>query len=422
MAAPVLAPALIAGASPNEKFVVAAMGAGGRGRVVLDRFAALPGVEVAAICDVDQRNTAKALDLVAKRQQKRPRTETDFRRLLDDKSIDVLLVTGPDHWHAIPAILGCQAGKHVYVEKPAGHNIVEGQVMMRAAERYKRVVQVAVCSRSSRHVAEACEFIRTGGIGRVRLARGWDSSWQNPIGHTADEPVPAGVDYNMWLGPAPLRPFNRNRFHSSWRWFFDYGTGDLGNDGVHRLDYARRGLEAAFAYENKKLPEWPLSVNAMGGKLFFDDAQQWPDTLVVTWEYPQAVLMYEMRSWSKPPFAGKGEGAAIHGEDGTVYIYNESWRAEAPDGQVIRAGMQRVADYDTDHNRNFLDAIREGGTPNGNIAQGHVMSALVHMGNISWRVNRRLRINAADQTFIGDEEANGYRGRTYRQPWTLPSV
>lgn len=425
IAGPVVAPVIMAGAkvgSPNEKLVVACMGVGGRGRAVLGRFASLPGVEIAAVCDVDQRNIAKAMEVVSKHQQKRPRAEADFRRLIDDKVIDVLLVTTPDHWHAIPTILACQAGKHVYVEKPIGHNVAEGQAMVRAAQRYKRVVQVGVCSRSSRHVAEACEFIRSGGIGRVRFARGWDVSWGQPIGHRSDEPVPDGVDYDFWLGPAPLRSYNRNRFHSSWRWFFDYGTGDLGNDGVHRIDYARRGLEAGFAYEDKKLPEWPLSVSAVGGKHFFDDAQEWPDTLAVTWEYPEAVLMYEMRTWSRLPFEGKGEGAAIYGENGTVFIFNESWHAVAPDRQVARAGSQSVAEYDSDHNQNFLKCIREGGIPSGDIAKGHVMSALVLMGNISWRVNRRLRIDANRQTFIDDEDANRYLSRTYRKPWTLPAV
>lgn len=425
MAGSVFAPAILpggAGTSPNEKFVIGAIGTGGRGRAVLDRFAALPGVEVAAVCDVDARNVAKGLEVAARHQQRRPAAAGDFRRVLDDKSIDVVLVTTPDHWHAIPTILACQAGKHVYVEKPASHNVLEGQAMVRAARRYNRVVQVGVPSRSSRHLAEACEFIRSGGIGQVRLARGWDVAWQGSIGHPADSPVPDGVDYDFWLGPAPLRPFNKTRFHSSWRWFFDYGTGDLGNDGVHRLDYARRGLEAGLAFSGKRLPEWPLSVNAVGGKHFFDDDQEWPDNMVVTWEYPEAILMYELRTWSRPSFEGRGEGAAIYGENGTVFIFNETWQAVAADGQVVRAGSQRLTEYDSQHNQNLLNCIRDGKTPAGDIALGHVMSSLVLMGNVSWRVNRRLKIDAASQSFTGDADANRYLGRTYRQPWSLPSV
>ena len=244
-------PLLLSGqkkASPNEKFVVAAMGLRARGRAVLGLFASIPEVEIAALCDVDANQFPAALEIIAKHQRKAPRTETDFRRVIEDKTIDIPLVTTPDHWHAIPAILACQNGKHVYVEKPISHNLAEGQAMVRAARRYRRVVQVGVQSRSSRHVAEACEHIRTGGIGRVFFARGWESSRQNSVGRPADENPPPGVDYDLWLGPAPLRPFNRNRFHGTWRWFFDYGTGDLGNDGVHRIDYARRGLEAGFAF------------------------------------------------------------------------------------------------------------------------------------------------------------------------------
>jgi predicted dehydrogenase len=409
-------------ASPNEKFVVAAMGLRARGRAVLGLFASIPEVEIAALCDVDANQFPAALEIIAKHQRKAPRTETDFRRVIEDKTIDILLVTTPDHWHAIPAILACQNGKHVYVEKPISHNLAEGQAMVRAARRYRRVVQVGVQSRSSRHVAEACEHIRTGGIGRVFFARGWESSRQNSVGRPADENPPPGVDYDLWLGPAPLRPFNRNRFHGTWRWFFDYGTGDLGNDGVHRIDYARRGLEAGFAFAGKSLPEWPESVVASGGKHFFDDAQEWPDNLVATWEYPGALLTYEMRVWSKPVFEGEKEGAAIYGEDGTVIIGNESWRALDAKGQVIRRGEQSIAEYDDAHNRNFLQCIRDNSTPAGDIGLGHVMSGMIHMGNISWRVKRKLRFDAERQAFSGDAEANALISREYREPWVLPRV
>lgn len=407
--------------SPNEKFLVAGMGCRGRARGLLYGFAALPDVEVTAVADVDSRQFADAVKGIAQRQGREPKTTGDFRRLLEDRDVDILVIGTPDHWHAIPAILACQAGKHVYVEKPAGHNIREGQRMLAAARRYNRVMQVGIQSRSGANYEAACEYIRTGALGKVHFAKGWETTHQPNIGRPPDEPAPAGVDYDMWLGPAPKRPFNRNRFHSSWRWFFDYGSGDLGNDGVHRLDYARRGLEAALAAQGRKLPEWPSAVVASGGKFYFDDAQEWPDTLLVSWEYPSALLVYEMRIWSRPPLHEEPEGAAVFGENGYVIIGNDVWRAYDAKGKLVTSGSGDGGEDDVLHKRDFLRAIRDGGRPSCDIAIGHVASALVHMGNISWRTGRRLEWNGARQEFA-DPEANRLLGRSYRAPWTLPEV
>ena len=409
-------------ASPNEKFVVACIGIRGRGKALLLDFAALPNVEVAVVCDIDTRLFDQRLAAVEERQGRRPRTVTDFRRILDDKSIDAVVIATPDHWHAIPAILACQAGKHVYVEKPAGHNLREGQAMLAAARRYRRVMQVGLQSRSGRHFAEACDYIRSGGIGKVVFARGWESAKQSPVPHQPDTAPPDGVDYDLWLGPAPQRPFNPNRFHSNWRWFFDYGCGDLGNDGVHRTDYARRGLAAGFEAQGKRLPDWPTAVSASGGKHYFDDAQEWPDTLLVTWEYPGATLVYEMRIWSPYPLEGEEEGAAIYGDNGYVIIGNSGWRAYGPKGKPGPGGQSTNAEHDRAHKLDFLECIRSGRHPACDIEIGHAASAYTHLGNIAWRVNRKLHFDATTQRFTGDDEANALLTRTYRKPWTLPEV
>jgi len=409
-------------AAPNEKVRMACMGLRGRGGGLMYSFAELPDVEVVVACDVDTRVFERRVKGVEERQGKRPRTETDFRRILDDRSIDALVVGTPDHWHAIPTIMACQAGKHVYVEKPAGHNFREGQVMLAAARKHKRVVQVGIQSRSGQHFEEACDYIRSGALGKVMFAKGWETNFQEPIGNPPDGSVPPGVDYDMWLGPAPKRAFNPARFHSRWRWFFDYGTGDLGNDGVHRLDYARRGLEAALAAQGRNLAEWPAAVAASGGKFYFTDAQEWPDTLTVTWDYPGAILMYEMRIWSRSQFEGLREGAAIYGEEGYVIIGNGEWRAHDSKGKVIASGSGTSLDDNLRHKRDFLKCIKEGGTPTCDIAVGHVASGLVHMGNIAWRVNRKLHFDSQKQEFVGDQEANRYLSRTYRAPWALPKV
>ena len=417
-----LAPALLSGTSVNERFTVAMMGFRGRGRQLLYGFAELPEVRVKTICDVDSRLFDEAAASVEDRQGRAPGVETDFRRLLDDPDIDAVVMGTPTHWHAIPTILACQAGKHVYVEKPAGHNIAEGRAMLDAARKHNRVVQVGIQSRSGVNYREACAYIRTGALGKVVFAKGWESARQKGIGYPPDEPVPDGVDYDMWLGPAPRRPFNRNRFHGRWRWFFDYGTGDLGNDGVHRVDYARRGLEAGFAAMGKKLPEWPTAVSAAGGKFFFDDAQQWPDTLVVTWDYPGATLMYEMRNWQPTPLEGEAEGAAVYGENGYVVIGNGSWRAYDERQKVVAAGSSAKSDDDVRHKRDMLAAIRDGGHPACDIEIGHHASGLIHLGNIAWRTDRKLRFNAESESFLGDEEANKLLGRKYRRPWNLPDA
>lgn len=416
------APAIRTGrGSPNEKLVVACIGVRGRAGTLMRGFAEMTGVEIATLCDIDSRLFKQAVADVAARQKKEPRTLGDFRRLLDDKSIDVVVIGTPDHWHALPAIFACQAGKHVYVEKPASHNFREGQVMLAAARRYKRVMQVGIQSRSGAHFAEAIDYIRTGALGKAVFARAWETAVQRAMPARPDEPVPAGVDYEMWLGPAPQRAFNPNHFHSSWRWFFDYGTGDLGNDGVHRLDYAIRGLEAAMAAQGQTLAEWPVSVSAAGGKHYFDDAQEWPDTLVATWEFGPAMLTYEMRIWAPNPMEGEEEGAAIYGDQGYVLIGNTRWQAYGPKGEKGPGGSSTVAQHDPAHKRNFFECIRNGGTPACDIAAGHRTSALTHFGNIAWRVNRKLHFHVASQSFR-DPEADRLLGRTYRKPWSLPAV
>ena len=230
-------------AGANDTVVLAMIGVHGRAGGLMQGFASHEGFKIKTLVDVDSRFLPDAVARVEGRQGTRPGTVFgDFRKVLDDKDIDALIVGTPDHWHAIPTVFACQAGKHVYVEKPDGHDIREGRLMVAAARKYDRVVQMGIQSRSGAHFAEAIDYLRGGAIGRALYARAWESAKQGSIGRPADAPVPAGVDYDTWLGPAPKRPFNPMRFHGNWRWFFDYGTGDLGNDGVHRLDMARRGL------------------------------------------------------------------------------------------------------------------------------------------------------------------------------------
>src|SRR5262245_43978701 len=241
----------------NDRISICMMGVRGRGGSVLSTFASLPEVEVRYVCDIDEAPLAAGVARVEKATGRSPIAIKDFRKALEDKSLDALVMGTPDHWHALPTIHACQAGKDVYVEKPDGHNILEGRTMVAAAKKYGRVVQLGTQSRSGQHFFSVMDYLKTGALGTVRFAKAWESGKQGSIGRPPDSEPPPGVDYDMWLGPAPLRPFNRVRFHGNWRWFFDYGTGDLGNDGVHRLDYARWALATALAAKGQLLPDLP---------------------------------------------------------------------------------------------------------------------------------------------------------------------
>ena len=400
------------------------MGVRGRGGSVLSTFAGLSDVEVRYVCDIDDAALAAGLNRVEQKTGRKPDGIKDFRRAIDDKSIDAFVIGTPDHWHALPTIYACQAGKDVYVEKPDGHNILEGRTMVAAAKKYGRIVQLGTQSRSGQHFLSVIDYLKTGALGKVRFAKAWESARQGSIGRPPDSDPPKGVDYEMWLGPAPLRPFNRARFHGNWRWFFDYGTGDLGNDGVHRLDYARWALGAALSAEGQTLPDLPRAVSAHGGKYYFDDAQEWPDTMMVTYDYePGCLLTYEMRVWNAYPFEGESEGAAIHGDGGYVTIGNSRWRAFDAKGKLIK---EEPGGYNNDipHARNFLDCLRSRQKPSADLETvGHPSSLLCHIGNAAWRAGRTLRFDPTTYTFKNDAEANQYLTRAeYRKPWLLPKI
>ncbi|MGE3819921.1 MAG: Gfo/Idh/MocA family protein [Isosphaeraceae bacterium] len=410
-------------AGANDTVVVAMMGLRGRAGDLLRGFSGMDGVKVKTLIDIDSRLYDKSAAEVESRQGSRPGfIHGDFRPVLEDKDVDALIVGTPDHWHAIPTIMACQAGKHVYVEKPASHNVREGRLMIAAARKYDRVVQVGIQSRSGAHFAEAMEYLRTGAIGKAVYARAWESGRQGSIGKPADAPVPAGVDYDTRLGPAPSRPFTPARFHGNWRWFFDYGTGDLGNDGVHRLDYALRGLEAAIMGQGGGPLGLPTVISSTGGKRYFDDAQEFPDTLFVSLDYPdrKATILYEMRLWSAYKLDEEPEGASIFGDKGYVVIGNTRWRAFSPDGKVVAQGTGGNDQHDSAHKRNFIDCVKSGSRPNCDIEIGHATSVLCHLGNVAWRVGRTLEFDPKTEAIVGDDQANSLCRRSYRKPWVIP--
>lgn len=422
----VLGQLALARAQPSERVRVGIMGAGGRALSLINSFAANSSVEVVAIADIDASRLPRGLEAAEKLQKKKVRGEGDFRKLIDDTSIDALVIGTPDHWHAIPAILACQAGKDVYVEKPDSHNIVEGMRMVQAMRKHKRIVQMGSQHRSTARLQSAIEFVKTGKLGRCLVAKAWESSKQGAIGFPPDGTPPDGVDYEMWMGPAPKRPFNVNRFHGRWRWLYDYGTGDLGNDGVHRLDMAVALLNAAGEAQKLEPVGLPATVFANGGKWYFNDAQEFPDTMQVNYEFVTGkqtrLLTYEMRVWTPYSYLGESEGSAVFGDQGYIVIGNSRWTAHGRGGEVLAQG---TGDSDEKpHVQNFIDCIKSRKKPYCDLETvGHPASVLCHAGNIAARVGRKLTLDPANETFIGDAEANALRTRPeYRKPWVLPEV
>jgi predicted dehydrogenase len=390
---------------PNDKTRLAFVGVHGRGLDLLRGFAAFDDVEVAAICDPDPGAVGEAFKAAEAAQKRKPRVEKDIRHVLDDRDVDALVVATPDHWHALATVWACQAGKHVYVEKPVSHNLVEGRRMVEAARKYDRVVQVGLQRRSGAHFQSAAEFVRSGKLGKVPFAQAWIAGNRKGIGRKPDADPPAGVDYDLWLGPAPERPFNPNRFHYNWRWNWDYGTGEVGNNGVHGLDVVRWvvGLDA------------PLRVTSGGGKLFYDDDQQTPDTQVVTFDFPDTTVVWEHRVWSKTGMEGDAFGMRIYGEKGTLVFDKDGWRVQDGD-----AASEKASDFERPHRRNFLDCIKDKKRPNADIEEGHKSTRLCHLGNIAYRVGRVLKFDAATETIAADAEANGLLTRRYRKEFVLP--
>ena len=399
-------------ASPNEKISIACIGIRGRGNSVMSSFMAEPDCEVTHLCDVREAVLTQRGAQVKAKTGKMPKLVRDYRELLADPAIDALMVATPDHWHALLTIEGCLAGKDVYVEKPASHNIREGKAAVAAARKKGRMVQMGTQIRSAAFLKEAREFVRSGALGKVISGRAWETGRSSAIQLAADSAPPEGLDYNLWQGPAPERAYNKTIVEGGWRWMFDYGTGDLGNDGVHRIDYCRyvMGLDA-----------FPEVISASGGKFFFEDDQQWPETLFVNYDYPGHVLQYEMRLWSKPRLFDAGEGAVIYGENGWMQLTNTSWKAFDAAGKVMKEGKSDAGQQA--HVRNFLDAVRsrKRESLNQEIYSGHISTVMCHAGNIAWRTGKKLRFDPKTETF-DDAAANALIGREHRKGFELPSV
>ncbi len=406
-------------AEASNDLVVALIGCGGRGQVVTDEFAKINNVHIGYVCDVDaSRRSAAASRFKLEQDQ----AVNDLRRILDDKSVDAVIIATPDHWHAPAAILACQAGKHVYVEKPCSHNFHEGQLLVDAAHRSRLVVQHGTQSRSSQFFADAIQLLREGIIGDVLVAKAWNVQRRQDIGRKQPSDPPKDLDYDLWVGPAPMVPYRSNCGHYTWHWWYDFGTGDLGNDGCHELDYAAWGLG---------VDTHPIRISALGGKYYFNDDQQFPDTLTAIYEFAnrenadkKQQLIFEMRLWSTNYPFNADSGVEFYGTKGKMLL-SKRGKMEVFDERNQRVPNLKPRDPIllpvSNHQADFVDAIIHKRPPNAEIEVGFRSAALCHLGNIAARVQRVIQFDGQEGAIIGDAEAHRLLSRSYRSGhWAVP--
>lgn len=398
-----LLPAAARGA--NDRVRLGVMGVNGRGSDLIKSFLTVPGADVAAVCDVDERAMTKAAGIVEKAGRSRPALEKDIRRLLDRDDIDALVIASPDHWHAPATLMACAAGKHVYVEKPASHNAREGEWMIEAARKHRRVVQLGTQRRSSPHIREAVQRLHEGVIGKLVFARAWYTNSRPSIGKGSPAAVPAWLDFDLWQGPAPEKPYKDNLIHYNWHWFWHWGTGELGNNGIHALDLCRWGLGV----------DYPTYVVSAGGRYHYQDDWETPDTQTVTWDFPGKSITWEGRSCQKRGLEGSQFGVVFYGDGGSLVTDGGDYVLyDRADKEIERRqGSLR----DAPHLQNFLDAVRSGMPLNAEIEEGHKSTLLCHLGNIALRTRSALHVDASNGRIQNHAAAEKLWGREYRKGW-----
>ena len=397
-------------AGANETLTIGVMGCS-RGLGVAKDFVD-KGASVAYVCDPDEGRRNKAREEV-----NAGKAVADFREILDDPAVDAVVIAPPDHWHAPAAILACEAGKHVYVEKPCAHNIREGRLLIETARRTNRVIQVGSQSRGTTVLKNGIQLVREGAIGDVLVTKAWNSQKRADIGHAEPSEPPEGFDYDLWVGPAPMRPYQKNCHHYTWHWWYGFGTGDAGNDGVHELDIALWALG---------VETHPSRVSGYGTKMYFEDDQQFPDSQYVTFEYPQSdgklkTVVYEHRIWSPYPLQGHDNANAFYGTNGYMILAKGwGWQLYGPNDKLLKEERGGFSVHE--HIDDFVNAIRSGGRPSADIEIGHRAATLAHLANILARTGKgSLRFDPDKERFIEDADANALVSRTYREGhWAVP--
>ena len=404
----------------NERIQVGIMGVHARGLALSKNYAQQKNCEIIYISDVDSQSMNKCIDTVEKIQSKRPKAAPDFRKALEDKALEAMVIATPDHWHAPAAILACKAGKHVYVEKPCAHNPHEGELLVAAARKYKRQVQMGSQRRSWPNVITAIKEVQDGVIGNVYYGKGWYTNNRPSIGTGKKVEIPSWLNYDLWQGPAPREEYRDNILHYNWHWFWNWGTGEGGNNGTHMVDLLRWGMNL----------EYPTSVSSSGGRYRYEDDWQTPDTQVVTWEFPDNKLMdWEGRSCNGRDIEGSSVGVAFYGEKGTVVIgggntykvydlKNKLLKDVKNDFTInSRDTVDPSRNLDALHIQNFFDGIRNGTPLNAEILKGYQSTLLSLLGNIAVRTGTTLKTDAKNGHILNNKEANKYWKREYQPGW-----
>ena len=405
----------------NESVTLALIGGRNQGRGVALR-AIQAGAKFKTFCDLDPAILEKTGADIERAQGSKPQFEKEFQRVLEDKDIDAVVIAVPDHWHARMAILACQAGKDVYCEKPLSQTIHEGQQIRDAARKYNRVFQVGTQRRSGSTFQSAVEYVAGGKLGKVCEIKAWIYQTRPSIGRPPDGTPPNGVDYDAWLGPAPKRPFNENRFHYNWRFFWDYGNSEIGNQGVHVLDVALWAIQKMKGVDHCM----PDRVSASGGIYWLDDAKEVPDTQMVTYHYPDLLLSFELRSFGNDHMMHAGQKItgvgptefciAYYGTEASLLISNSGWKVYTRTGDP---GPSEKALPET-HEKNFLECVKSRQKPNSDVEIGRLSTMLCHLGNVSYHLGRDVKFDARTETFPGDKDANKLLTKEYRAPYGLP--
>lgn len=406
----------------NDQIIISMMGVNSRGMALAQNFASQENCEVAHICDVDSRAIVNCTEAIKNRQSLKPTGFTDFRKSLESKDIDVLVIAAPDHWHAPASLLAMQAGKHVYVEKPCSHNPHEGEMLVEAAIRYKKVVQMGNQRRSWPNVVAAIQELKNGAIGRVYFGKGWYTNNRLSIGVGKTVPVPDWLNWDLWQGPAPRKEFKDNIVHYNWHWFWHWGTGEALNNGTHMIDLLRWGMEV----------DYPTKVSSNGGRYRYQDDWETPDTQVINLEFGKGLAMsWEGRSCNGKHIEGSSVGVVFYGEKGsllipsgnsyTIYDLQNKVVKEVKDDAIIDPrNLSNPAEMlDAIHIQNMFDAIKNGTSLNSNVDSGHKSTLLVQLGNISQRVGRMLNIDPKNGHILNDQEASEYWSRTYEKGWEM---
>jgi predicted dehydrogenase len=416
----------------NDRVNIAVIGIRGQGLDHIQSYQKSKNAQVIALCDVDSNLFPERIKTYfTDKGLPKPRIYTDMRKLYEDKDVDAVSVVTPNHWHALASIWALQAGKHVSVEKPCCHNFYEGLKLVEAAEKYKLIVQDGAEQRSNRCAQSMAEYLHSGKLGEVYMAKGLCYKWRDTIGKAPEEPVPAGVDYDLWLGPAPKRPFTKNRFHYNWHWNWDYGNGDMGNQGVHEMDIARWGLGVTL----------PVKISAAGGHFMFDDDQQTPNDLIAVFEFPnpqgggdkKKILQFEVRHWITNREGIKGDTPAGYNymvsadnSVGNLFYGSKGFMTKTVNEWQVYYGKERTEGEKGggigDHYQAFIDAIRANDQKlaNSDIRTGFYSCALIHLGNISYRLGKTLEFDPVRMKFVNAPDADAMLTRQYRKPFVVP--